>query len=295
MASHVAQRALPEVPPAPPVGRMIDAGPERTFRCGAQPEVPAEIGRWRLSTGRTFTTSPTLADPHVHFRHISQRTGLHDFHDATIVLFRVNLRAQLRRHAVLLGRFRDEACFLHRVREGFFAVSMQSGTNGPDRCRRMVMIRRANHHGIDLPALLLQHFPIVGILARCGKLGGRAFQVVRVDIHQRHDVFVPQFFDIVGRAIGRANAGDTELVLRRARGGARQFTPHARREECGPGCCSLQEIASVDVSLRLHVWKPHKNVGAEERQGRQLESAGCWQVGSSLTAEDTAGNQVAAD
>ena len=72
MAGHVAQRALAEVPPAPPIGRVVDAGPERTFGCGAQPQIPAQVGRWLLAAFGTLAAAPAFADPDMDFGHVTR-------------------------------------------------------------------------------------------------------------------------------------------------------------------------------------------------------------------------------
>ncbi len=71
---------------------------------------------------------------------VSDRTGLNDFHDAAIVVFRVDLGTKLSRNALFLRFFRDESSFKNRVRERFFDVHVLASSNGSDGSRGVVMI-----------------------------------------------------------------------------------------------------------------------------------------------------------
>ena len=56
----------------------------------------------------TLATTPTFANPYVDIRHVTDGAGLNDLDDASIVVARVDLRAELRGDTTCFGRLGND-------------------------------------------------------------------------------------------------------------------------------------------------------------------------------------------
>src|SRR5262245_59204674 len=97
MASHVAKGASSEVQPFAPVAWMIVAVPNKgPFSANAEPQVPVEACRNRISPVRTRTgISPFLAAPGVNLFDFAYCAILHQPHREPVGRFGMNLDAHL--------------------------------------------------------------------------------------------------------------------------------------------------------------------------------------------------------
>ena len=252
VAGHVAQGSLAEIPPAPPLSRMVDARPEGTFGRGAEPKIPTERLWWRLASFRALPAAPTLADPDVNLRDFADRARLDDLDDAPIVFAGVNLRPQLRRHAMFASRFRHDPRFGDGVRQRLFAIDVKACADRSNRRRSVMVVGRRNHHGVDLAFLLFQHLTVVGIRSGAGKASSRALQIVSVDVDQGDNILMRNRLNVRRCLVGRPDTSDMKLLIGRFRIGSSCPRPDATCQKSGRSGCLLEKTTAGELGRARH-------------------------------------------
>ena len=141
--------------------------------------------------------------------------GLHELHHAAVVVVGVDLRAHLRDELLLPGDLGHDAGLVHRVRERLLAVAVLAQLHGHDGRRGVGMVRRADHHRVDLAVHLVQHLAEVLVPLGRRELLKCLGRVGVIDVAQGHEVFTGHALDIVAPASGDADAGDIQLLMGR--------------------------------------------------------------------------------
>ena len=197
VAPHVAQAAIAKVPPLLPDGAAAQvAGVKWALGGRAQPQVPIQVlghlGRLGGASRPLRLAHPRAPD--VHFLDLADRLRLDQFHDAPIGVASVNLRAHLRGHLGPVVGLADRAGFVHRMGHRLLAVHVLAKLHRRHRRQRMVVVRRADDHGVDV--FLLEHLPPVAVTASlAGPLPGRFDGLDRpregrlFHVAERHDVY----------------------------------------------------------------------------------------------------------
>ena len=103
---------------------------------------------------------------------------------------------------------------MHGVGQGLLAVNVKALVDGPDRSRSVVMIGGADDDRIDSASLGFDHFPVVDIGPGVLELRLGSIEVVGVDVAQRDDVLAFDTVDVGRSPVGRAHAGDPQLLIR---------------------------------------------------------------------------------
>ena len=111
------------------------------------------------------------------------------------------------------------------------------------------MVGRADHHGVDLAGFLVDHLAIVGIGAGARKPRRGPVQVVLVHVAQGDDVLALDAVDVRRGPIGRADAGDVQLLVGGLGLRRRQLTPHAPGNRCEPRTGNFQEVTTMETQL----------------------------------------------
>ena len=163
VAGHVGEGAAAEVEEPTPVEGMIDAAAfvgrivrERPRRGRTEPEVPVEFRRNGIGgggrsppcgqMGRLVTQWISVMSP----RH----AAIHEFIDTAVALVGVAVVAHLGGHFEFLGGQLELPGFPDGVGQGFLGENMFAGHHGEGGGGEVVVVRRADHHGIDVLRLL---------------------------------------------------------------------------------------------------------------------------------------------
>ena len=163
--AHVADRAVAVADPGVPVVRMERAVVFRgrvvvAHGRGTAPEVPVHP-LWRGRLGRTVRHRVQLVVERPHLAYLSQRAALHVFHKTAVSFAAVSVVAHLRHHAVLARRLEHELGLLDGKRHRLLNIDVQSLLHGKNRGKRVVVVRRGDHDGIQLSRHLVQHLVVV--------------------------------------------------------------------------------------------------------------------------------------
>ena len=94
----------------------------------------------------------------MHFAHLAYLSCPNPFGYALVPFKRTALVSHLRCHLVLLGEFRKQSCFIHRVSERFLKVHMFSESHCMSGDNGVCMVRSGYHHCIDAFAHTVKHF-----------------------------------------------------------------------------------------------------------------------------------------
>ena len=121
------------------------------------------------------------------FTHRSNRTGLHQFHHAPIVISRMNLGPHLGRHLGFISCFTNHACFPDVMSQWFFTVDMFTHLQGGQRREGVGVFARTHRHGIEFIDMVIQ-VPKINRFPGTWMTSGSEFQVVFINITHRHDV-----------------------------------------------------------------------------------------------------------
>ena len=211
VAPHVAERAIAEVPKAPPLRGVIKVV-IGAVRRRSEPCIVTEVGRFRLELGGAFAAPPCLTYPTMRFGDLAKHAALHDLHDAAVVVTRMDLRAHLRDRLLRLRQLGDLARLGNGQRERLLAVDMGTGRERAQGRRGMGVIRRADDNRVKLH--LAQHLAHVNEAASFAKAITRCVEVILIDVTQSGDVLTSDSIDIRPGSIRRANDADLQLLHR---------------------------------------------------------------------------------
>ena len=216
VAAKVANGTIAEVVPAAPLGRMIDAVFVRTHRRRAAPEIPVHSVRHRILAGRAHAAiGPAVSRvPDVHVGYLPKQPGLNQFDAPAKIRRGAALVAGLGDDARRAGQFPQRTRLGDRVSQRLFAVHVPAGLHCRRADRRVPVVRRGDHHGVDR-FLLLEQFTVVGIGFDIPGLGlvpvlGTS-DLVGINVTKRHDV-VPELQSVVDVALYLATHADESDV-----------------------------------------------------------------------------------
>ena len=153
VATHVAEGASAEIPPAAPaergVGRII-----RTLVNRPEPQIPVERrrdGRRLRRTGDALL--PQFAGaigPDMDFADVADDAGLNPFVGQPRAFGGVPLIAHRRHHTCGLGGFGQFAAFEQRVRQRLLAIDVLARLDRGHRRNGVNVIGRADRHGVNV-------------------------------------------------------------------------------------------------------------------------------------------------
>ena len=157
----------------------------------------------------------TSIEPDVCLAHFAQDAALDQFDGAAESRFRRTLIAHLRDHFGGEGGFAEDAGFAHRAGERLFAEDVFAVLHGRHGGDGMGVIRRRDHHGIDLPFHGVEHS------AEIGKDFGRWMLLVDVastlsiDITQGHEVLAQagKVIEVAATLAAHADAGKVQFAV----------------------------------------------------------------------------------
>ena len=148
---------------------------------------------------------------------VTNDSGTDNFDNASVIVFGVNLSAELSSDTLFSGGRGNQTSFKDGVRQGFFAVNMLSSTNSTERSRSMVMVGGTDHNSVNLVTFSDQHFAIIGVAARFEFVFFRKHrpgfvEVIRIHIDNGDNIFTHHAVDIFGGSISSANTGNVEFL-----------------------------------------------------------------------------------
>ena len=232
VAEEITQRAVAERPPVAPVEWHVPVMIRSEGR-RPEPEVPVE----RVGHGGRFLGGVRLLDidrfgrpvefrsqPHVDFPDRADGARTDKLDDAAVIRSGMNLRAHLRGPLVFVGDLGQDAGFADRVRQRLLAVAVLAHPHRHRGGRRVDMIGRTHHDGVDLAVHLLEHLAEVAIPLGLGELLHRRLAAPVVDVAEGHDILAGAVADVPTTLPSHANPGNREflvwgLVLRDCRQG----------------------------------------------------------------------------
>ena len=128
------------------------------------------------------------------------------------------LVAHLGAELLLGGERPHEACFLDRPGQRLLAEAVLAHAHGHHAGRGVRVVGRADGHGVDLVAQLLEHLAVVEVLLRLGVLFPHLLELMLVDVAEGDDLAV--LAGVVGVALtlaADADAREADFLIRRRR------------------------------------------------------------------------------
>ena len=220
MASHVAERTVPKIPPVMPIVRMVE-GMKILHRGRADPKIPIETGRNRCRLGRKihlmFETTKTAwtPKPDMHFVDGTNGSRLDQFHAASVICASVNLRSHLCHHFLLPRDPHQRSNFVNRMSQWLFAIAVLAPIHRFRRDNGVSVVGCRDDNRINLLVHLVQHHTIIGEAPRPGKLRGELVRLRHIYIAQRNDILARDQVQISFPLIAQADTGDVEFLVRR--------------------------------------------------------------------------------
>ena len=160
-----------------------------SISCRPEPNIPVKKVRNRLLFQNRFPNriNRTIA-PNVGFLHLADRPRLDQFHCTAIRIPSMNLRSHLGRNLTFLFGilFLHPPGLLYRMGKWFLTINMLPGSHRGDRCKRVMMIRRANDHRINFR--VAHDFPPISRCFGILKLCLDRLEDISVNITERVDV-----------------------------------------------------------------------------------------------------------
>src|SRR5881628_688672 len=155
--------------------------------------------------------------PELDFAHRADRARFHPFADLTRPFPRVALIPHLGHElGVSAGVLRQHTHLPHGPRQRLLDVRMLARFHGTQSGRGMRVIGRGNRDRVDALRFLVEHLPVVPVALRLRVALKGVFGGLPVDVAQRVDVLALHALHVVAAHAAHANAGDVELVARRA-------------------------------------------------------------------------------
>ena len=254
VATHVAQRAVAEVPPAPPVEGMVDLLDVGPLGRGPEPEVPVEVlGHGRRGRRPQDALRPgRVHDPRVHFGDGADDAGAQQLDRRAASIRGVALVAHLGRDLRLRRRLCQKVRLVDRMAEGLLAVDVFPHLHRHHRRRGMDVVGGADHDRIDI-LLILEHPAEVRVPAGAGMDLRRLVQVPGVDVAERDDVLARDAFQVRRAAPGNADAGDVQCVVGGG-GGPREPGSRARRGGAAEEVTTGEVHGTSESALGFRPW-----------------------------------------
>ena len=147
----------------------------------------------------------------MHFADGTDRSCLHQFDHATVVVACMNLVPHLGGHPRLARFPRHDPRFGDGVGQRLLAINRAPALERGHRDDRMVVIGSAHHHRIDIS--FLQQSPKICEPFRRRKLLPRLGKIARIHVAESHDIFTRNAFQVIAAAIRHADDSDIEFFV----------------------------------------------------------------------------------
>ena len=256
VAAHVTERAGAEIAAAAPVAGVIVAVDITALAADAEPLVPIEFGGDGIALrGAQTQVTPFFVGEGMHFRHFADLSHLNEGHREPLGETRGNLDAHLGHHALGTRPEHQLTAFPQVLREGFLAINVLAEADGGEPHAAVHVVGSGHVHGVDLVALLGQHFPPVLIDPDVRPAFLDAFEIA--GIHVAHGGEFPLGMRGHGIEVAPAHA-------RRAKGGVAELAIGRCRPQVGGDKRSRKERGgglADEMAARLHVGMTEVRVG----------------------------------
>src|SRR5207249_2904351 len=131
---------------------------------------------------------------------------------------------------------------IDRPRQRLFAINVFAHANGSGGDDRVVVIRRADHDGLDA-LFLVEHLAEILVLFRAGILLESLRGVIEVHVAQGDDVFTVELFEVPAALATDAYSSDVEFAVGRGFARPAQYCG-SKDHEGGEGRGAAEEIAA---------------------------------------------------
>ena len=218
VAGHVAQRAGAERPPAAPLERVIGRVIGPHFRRADELWPVHGLGHFGRVGGPVGPLRPDRAvGPDVNFLDLAQRAGLQNRGRFAEVVVGGALVAHLRGEVLLGGQLPQHAGFVQRLGHRLLDEGVLAHPHAHRSGDGVGVVGRADGHGVDALAHLVEHLAEVEILLRVGPALARGVEAGLVDVADRDHVAGPAgILRIAGPLAADADAGEVDLFQGRA-------------------------------------------------------------------------------
>ena len=188
VAAHVPEGARAVVQALAPLAGMVVALDVVGEGRRPDPGVPIQsLGHGILPIGLWVGVSPALVAEGVPLLHFADHPVVHELHRGTVLGRGMNLDSHLGVKFVFLCVFGQGAGLENIVRERLLAIDVQAHAHGRHRHRGVHVVGYGDVCGVEVLALLLQHFPPVCINLGIAKPLLNLSASARVDLHDRSD------------------------------------------------------------------------------------------------------------
>ena len=196
-----------------------------------------------VSLGRPMPLRPDRAvGPDHDLLDRPEDTGPDQFDARAEAILRGSLVAHLGAELLLGGEGAHDPGFLDRPGQRLLAEAVLAHPHGHHAGRGMRVVGRADRHGVDLVAQLLEHLAVVEVLLRLGEVFRHLVEDVLVDVAEGDDLAV--LAGVVGVAVTFAadsDAGEADLLIWREARATRVGAGTAQQERAGAGHRGLFE------------------------------------------------------
>ncbi|OQC28120.1 MAG: hypothetical protein BWX70_01963 [Verrucomicrobia bacterium ADurb.Bin070] len=252
MAGHVADRPVAVIVPEMPAVRMqvrviVAEG------TGANPGIPVETLRQR-QRGRMVAVVQAVAPrrPAMDLMHLADGAGPDVLAQTAAAFVRMAVLPHLGDDAGTLRFIPQQSRIGYRVREGLFDVCVDAAAHGQQCGRRVLMVGRSDHHGVQLFAHRVKQLAVIAKRlnrrnvrrsCRLGDLCQRRFNAAAVRVRERHDPLLAEFRQQLSAAPASApDQRDAQRLLRSRR--ALAARPQDR-QPADPGRRTFDEFSSL--------------------------------------------------
>ncbi len=152
-----------------------------------------------------------------HFADITDHTRANRFDRLANAVARMTLVAHLRDHLVALAGFEESSRLPDVVRERLLCVNMNAALHGRKRSGEMRVVRRRDHHCIDVLVHLVEHHAeVIEERLRRAPVLHIFCAMVAIYIAERDEVFLAAalLVGLLGNPSARADEGDIEFAVR---------------------------------------------------------------------------------
>ena len=185
--------------------------------------------------GRILVRDVVLIPVGADKRHLAQRAVRDQFLGVHVVLPTALLRAGLDHALALLDRGDQRRAFGQRVSDGLFAIHVFAGAHRVDGDRNVPVIRRRDHHRVDI--LPVEDLAMIGIIRRARGIPRFRAQAMRlVDVAEADDLRALRVWrrcPADNRRAADSDAGDPDALIRAqyaaVRSGGGDGRPRKRR------------------------------------------------------------------
>lgn len=263
MAADIAGPAGAEVLPGAPFDRVIDVGGERAFGCGAEPEVPIQVGRCGLGCGGAGAEEAVVFDgagsvgTEVGVLDGADGAGTEEGDGGAIADAGGHLGTELSDHAVTDGGLGEGADLGHVMAHGLLAIDVFAAADGGQGDGAVVVVGNGDIDGIDVGAFAVEEFPPIGVGAGFGKGCGGSLEGLGIDIAEGDDAGAGMALELLEIDPPHAADADAGVLEAAIGGGGAEGVMGEERSEGGGGGGLTEELAAMGAMGSLHgdaVW-----------------------------------------